>query len=60
MQIFLSSIYQPAEHDGQQRFIEEMAWFYNAIARNAKLLCCQYVNLNVGIQSKMFQYVLGN
>ena len=57
--ILLASIYHPVEHDGQKRFNEELASFYNAIPQNAKLLAGQDVNSNIGFLSKMFRDVIG-
>ena len=59
IKIFLGSIYHPVEHDDQKRFNEELASFYNAIPRNAKLLAGQYVNSNIGVRSNMFRDVIG-
>ena len=57
--ILLSSIYHPVEHNDQNCFNKELASFYNAIPRDTKLLSGQDVNSNVGIQYKMFRDVLG-
>ena len=56
--IFLASIYQPAYHEDQKRFNEELESFYNAIYRNTRLLAVQYVNSNIGVRSKMFCNVI--
>ena len=52
--IFLAPTYHPVDHEGQERFDEEMASFYNSIPQNAELLSGQDVNYNIGIRSKMF------
>ena len=57
--IFLASVYHPVEHDDQKRFNEELASFYNAIARNIELLASQDVNANIGVCSKMFCDLIG-
>ena len=57
--IFLASIYQPADHENQKRFNEELESFYNAIPRNAELLSAQDVKYSIGVRSKMFRNVIG-
>ena len=47
------------DHDEQKRFNKELAIFYNAIYRNAKILAGQDVNANIGVQSEMFSDVIG-
>ena len=51
IKIFLASTYHPVEHDDQKRFSEELASFYNAIPRNAKILSGQDFNSNIGVLS---------
>ena len=59
IKIFIASIYHPVDNEDQKRFNEELASFYTAIPRNAKLLSGQDVNSNIGVRSKMFRDVIG-
>ena len=58
--LFLSSIYHPVEHDEKNRFNKELVRFYNTITKKSGFLYRQDANANVGIQSTMFQDVLGH
>ena len=46
------------DHEDQKRLNKELKSFYNAITWNSKILVGQYVNCNIGIQSKMFRDVI--
>ena len=59
IEVFLSSIYHPVDHEDQKQFNEELASFYNFIPRNAKLLSGQDVNCNIRIRSKSFGNAIG-
>ena len=51
IKIFLAFIYHPVENDYQEWFNKELAKFYNAIPRNAKILSGQDFNSNIGVLS---------
>ena len=59
VKLFICSAYHPYEHAEQIKFYDELDSFLTNRPRNLELLLGADVNSNVGIQSTMFQDVIG-